>query len=78
MAVLDTSPRAREVSAQRLAEMKPAERVRLGVKLWQTAYALQRSAARRLNPEAAEAEIIFQMACRRFGPDLARMAYKKA
>ena len=39
--------------------MKPAERVRLGVKLWQTAYALQRAAACRLNPEAAEAEILF-------------------
>jgi len=61
-----------------LAEKKPAERVRLGVKLWQTAYALQRAAACRLNPEATEAEILFQMARRRFGPDLARMAYKMA
>ena len=77
MAPSDTSPRAHEVSVRRLAEMTPAERVRLGVNLWQTAYALQRSAVRRLHPEADEAEIAFQIALSRFGPELARKVYKR-
>jgi hypothetical protein len=75
MAPLDTSPRAHEVSIQRLAEMTPAERLRLGVRLWQAAYSLQRSAIRRLHPEADEGEIAFKIAVTRFGPELAQKAY---
>jgi len=63
---------------QRLAEMTPSERIRLGAQLWQAADSLQRSAIRRLNPAATEDEILFQIACRRFGPDLARTVYKRA
>jgi hypothetical protein len=58
-----------------MAEMTPAERVRLGVMLWQTGFALQRSALRRVNPDATEADIAFEIACRRFGRDLAQRAY---
>jgi len=78
MSVLDTSARAKAVTMRRLAEMTPSERVHLGVQLWQAADSLQRSALRRLNPAATEDEILFQIACRRFGPELARMAYKRA
>jgi hypothetical protein len=57
---------------QRLAEMTPAERVRLGVALWEAAYSLQSAAIRRRKPDADEAEIAFEIAVSRFGSEVAR------
>jgi hypothetical protein len=73
----DTSPKTRTIYLQRLAEMTPAERLRVGVTLWEAAYSLQRAAARRRNPEADEAEIAFEIAVTRFGPEIARAAYRR-
>jgi len=73
----DTSPNARKVYFQRLVEMTPAERVRIGVGLWEAAHALQWAAARRKCPDANDAEITFQIAVSRFGVELAKRAYKK-
>jgi len=73
----DTSPEARETYYRRLAEMTPSERLGIGAALWRAGDALQRSAARRLYPDADDAEITFQIAVTRFGPDLARKAYRR-
>lgn len=75
MASLDTSPQAREVYYQRLAQMTPSERIEIGVALWVAGDSLQRAGMRRLHPDASEAEITFQIAVTRFGADLARKAY---
>ncbi|MEP6715657.1 MAG: hypothetical protein ABJC09_08780 [Terriglobia bacterium] len=77
MALTDTSPESRRVYYQRLAGMTPSERVRIGVSLWQAAYALQRASILRRNPEADDAEVNFQIAVSRFGPELARAAWKR-
>lgn len=61
----------REIYFARLAAMTPAERVRLGVTLWEAAWSLQRAAVLRENPEADEAEVRYQIALRRFGPEVA-------
>ena len=58
--------------------MTPAERTRLAAGLWEAAHALQSAAIRRRNPESDEAEIAFQIAVTRFGPELAQAAYRKA
>jgi len=71
----DTCPNARKVYVQRLAEMTPAERVRIGVGLWDAGHSLQLAAARRRYPDASEAELLFQIAVSRFGAELARRAY---
>ena len=71
----DTSPNARRVYLQRLAEMTPSERVRIGVGLWQAAQSMQWAAARRKYPDADEAELAFQIAVTRFGEELARRVY---
>ncbi len=78
MALSDTSPKADHVYFQRLGAMTPAERLRLGVALWEAAHALQCSVARRRHPDADETEIAFQVAVTRFGADFARAAYRKA
>jgi hypothetical protein len=78
VALSDTSPKAREVYLQQLAELTPAERVRLGTALWESAQSLQRTAVRRKHPDADEAEIVFQIAVTRFGPELARTIYGRA
>ena len=78
MALSDTSPEARAVYLQRLAEMTPSERVRVGAALWEAAYSLQRAAARHSYPYADEAEIAFQIAVTRFGSKLARTVYRRA
>lgn len=78
MAPLDTSPAANAAYHQRLAAMTPSERLRIGVSLWQTAWSLQRAALLRSHPDATEAEIAFHIAVSRFGPDLARLAYRGA
>jgi hypothetical protein len=75
--VLDTSPAAHALYAQRLAEATPSERVRLGVAHWVAAGSLQRSAIRRRNPEASDEEIAFLIAVSRFGPELARAAFRR-
>lgn len=77
MELSDTSPKAREVYWQRLAEMTPSERVRVGVGLWEAAHSLQWAAARRKYPEASDAELIYRIAVTRFGPDLAKAVYRR-
>lgn len=57
--------------------MTPAERVRVGVTLWQAAYSLQRAAVRRRNPDADEVEIAFEIAVTRFGREFARTACRR-
>jgi hypothetical protein len=55
--------------------MTPAERLGVGAALWSAGDALQRAAARRLYPDADDAEITFRIAVTRFGAELARKAY---
>jgi hypothetical protein len=74
----DTSARASEVYFRRLAELTPAERVRIGVRLWSAAHDLQWAAARRKWPEADEAEIRLQIAVSRFGEQLARKVFERS
>ena len=78
VALSDTSPKMSQVYFQRLGEMTPAERLRLGAALWEAAHSLQCTVARRRHPDADEAEIAFQVAVTRFGAELARAAYRKA
>jgi len=78
VALSDTSPKAVQVYFERLAATSPAERVRLGVALWEAGHCLQWAAARRKHPDADDAEIAFQVAVTRFGAELARAAYGKA
>ena len=73
----DTSPKAREVYYRRLAGMSPAERVNIGVALWEAGDSLQRATARQTYPGADDAEITFRIAVTRFGQDLARKAYRR-
>jgi|GEM_PF-3942887 len=68
----DTSPKARDVYFRRLAEMKPSERIRLGADLWSAGDSVQRAAIRAQHRQADEGEIVFQLAVRRFGAELAR------
>ena len=77
MTLNDTSPGAREVYFRRLAEMTPSERIDIGASLWAAGDSLQRAAARRMYPNADEAEITFRIAVTRFGADLARKAYRR-
>lgn len=74
----DTSTKAGAVYFKRLQEMTPSERIAIGVELWEAAGSLQRAAIRRAYPDAEEAEITFRIAVTRFGPELARKAYKRA
>jgi len=73
----DTSPEAWRVYCQRLAEMTPSERIDIGLALWQAADDLQRARARRMYPDADEAEITYRVAVVRFGEALARKAYRR-
>ncbi|MBV9155866.1 MAG: hypothetical protein JO097_06370 [Acidobacteriaceae bacterium] len=73
----DTSVKAREVYFERLKAMTPSERINLGVALWNAADSVQRAAILRLCPEADEGEITFRLAVSRFGPELARKAYRR-
>jgi hypothetical protein len=73
----DTSPEARKVYYRRLAEMTPAERVRIAVSLCEASDRLQRAALRQRYPDADEAEILFRLAASRYGEDLARRVYKR-
>lgn len=57
--------------------MTPAERVRVGVGLWQAANSLQRAAIRSRRTEATEDEIALEIAVSRFGPELAHAAFQK-
>lgn len=75
MTPLDTSPDARDAYFQRLAEMTPAERLAIGVALWCAGDSVQHAAARRMHPEADDAEIAFRIAVIRFGAEFARKAY---
>jgi hypothetical protein len=77
MTLSDTSPGAREVYFRRLAEMTPSERIGVGAALWSAGDSLQRAAARRMYPDADEAEITFRIAVTRFGAELARKAYRR-
>lgn len=74
----DTSPEMQEVYYRRLAELGPAERIRIGVGMWQAAQAMQRAAILREHPQADEDEIRFRMAVSRFGPELARAAWRRS
>jgi len=74
----DTSPKAHEVYLQRLSEMTPPERVRLGTALWQAGHSLQWAAARRKYPDANDEELAFQIAVTRFGEELARAAFRRS
>jgi hypothetical protein len=77
MTLSDTSLEPREVCFRRLAEMTPSERIGIGAALWAAGNSLQRAAARRMYPDADEAEITFRIAVTRFGADLARKAYRR-
>jgi hypothetical protein len=74
----DTSPKAQEVYLQRIRQMTPAERVRLAVGFWETAYSLQRAAVIRDYPTADEAQVRFYIAASRFGLELAQAVYRRA
>jgi hypothetical protein len=71
----DTSPKASRAYYVRLAEMSPAERVNIGVSLWEAGNALQRAGMRLRFPGVDEEEITFQVAVVRFGEELARRIY---
>jgi hypothetical protein len=73
----DTSEAMRSVYYARLAEMSPGERVRIGVRLWEAANALQRAAMLRENPGASESEILYRIAVSRFGEAAAKAAYRR-
>lgn len=75
MSQVDTSPKARDAYFRRLAEMTPSERLAVGAALWRAGDSLQRSATRRMHPQADDAEITFQIAVTRFGSELARKVY---
>jgi hypothetical protein len=77
MPLSDTSPEAWAQYYRRLAEMTPAERINIAVSLWEAADSIQRAAMRRRYPDADDEEISFQIAVTRFGPELARKAYKR-
>jgi hypothetical protein len=77
MPLSDTSPEASRIYFQRLAEMTPSERIGIGVALWDAADRLQRAAARRMHPDADDAEITYRIAVARFGVALAGKAYEK-
>jgi hypothetical protein len=77
MALSDTSEKASEVYFARLRAMTPAERVGVGVALWEAGHSLQRAGIRHQYPDADEDEIAFRMAVSRFGEELARKAYGK-
>jgi hypothetical protein len=77
VALSDTSPKVSQVYFQKLGAMTPAERVRIGVALWEAAYLLQSAAARRQHPGADDEQIALQLAISRFGEELARAAYQK-
>lgn len=77
MAMDDTSPKMREAYYRRLAEMTPAERINIGVALWEAGNSLQRAALRRDYPDANEEEITFRIAVSRFGEQIARKAYRR-
>jgi len=77
MAQSDTSRRARDVYFQRLGEMTPSEKVRIGVALWRAGDSVQRAGMRRLHPGADEDEITFLIAVTRFGAELARKVYRR-
>lgn len=74
---VDTSPKARDAYFRRLAEMTPSERLAVGAALWRAGDSLQRSAMRRMHPQADDAEITFQIAVTRLGPELARKVYRR-
>ncbi|MCL4784957.1 MAG: hypothetical protein KJZ70_18160 [Bryobacterales bacterium] len=73
----DTSPETSEIYFGRLAEMTPVERLAVGAALWRAGNSIQRSAMRRIHPGADDAEIAFRIAVTRFGPELARKAYRR-
>jgi hypothetical protein len=77
MTLSDTSPGARAVYFRRLAEMTPSERVGIGAALWSAGDSLQRAATRHMYPDADDAEINFRIAVTRYGPELARKAYRR-
>lgn len=74
----DTSQQVQAVYFGRLAEMTPAERVRIGASLWEAAHSLQQSAVRRRIPNATDGEIAFQIAIARLGSNLAHRVWRKA
>ena len=73
----DFSPGAWRRYVRRPAEMKPSERVEIGVALWEAPDSLQRAAAGRMYPDASEEEITYRIAVTRFGETLARKAYRR-
>ena len=75
MALSDTSPAAREVYFRRLAEMTPSERLAAAVSLWEAGDSVQRAGIRLMYPDADEAEILFHLAVRRYGEEIARKVY---
>jgi hypothetical protein len=77
MALTDTSPKAQLVYNRMLAGMTPEQRLRVGVALWEAAGSLQRAAILQRNPEASDADIDFEIAVTRFGPELARAAWRR-
>lgn len=77
MASRDTSPEAANVYFDRLKQMTPSQRVNIGVELWRVADSIQRAALRRQHPDATDSELTFQIAVSRFGPELARKAYRR-
>jgi hypothetical protein len=78
MTLDDTSAAMRSAYYARLAELSPGERVQIGLRLWEAANSLQRAAVLRENPDASEAEILYQIAASRFGEAVAQAAYRKS
>lgn len=76
-AVNDTSAKSEEMYFLALRQMTPAQRVSLGVALWEAGDATQRAALRRRYPDADESEVLYRLAVSRFGIDVARKVYRR-
>lgn len=73
----DTSASARLVYLRRLREMTSSERINIAVNLWEAGHRTQMAGMRHMYPNADDEEILFRIAVVRFGPELARKAYRR-
>lgn len=73
----DTSPEARRVYFESLALLSPAERVQIALELTEAAEQMQRAAILRRNPEATEAEVVYELVRIRYGKELADRVYRR-
>ncbi len=74
----DTEPEIFDMLVERWRSMTIAERVALFEQLNADVEALAVAGIRALRPGLADAETRFELACRRYGSDLARAAYPQS